>query len=209
MKAIAILIAVGACGGSSPQPVQPAPPLVRTPAAPSCLAVSDRMTILRSSQEPEPEKAELRDFAILVKERCAIDQWSDEARDCYGTAETGAVAEGCAKTLTPDQNLTIMRMIEARRAAEAAGHDAVLQKYQEITDQACQCRAGDTACAQKVSDDLTKWAQAQPAKTTTQPDPRLEEVVKRLTECITNAMMPAPAPAAPAKSGTKKKPVDK
>ena len=77
-------------------------------------------------------------------------------------------------------------------------------KYTEFKDNMCKCKAGDSACAQKVSDDMTKWA-AEQAKTmgteAAKMDPKeAEEMAKTITpimteytKCMTAAMTPAAA----------------
>ncbi len=39
----------------------------------------------------------------MLRTRCADDKWSDEARNCFGSVETDAEVEGCAKHLTDAQ----------------------------------------------------------------------------------------------------------
>ncbi|HEY5936758.1 MAG TPA: hypothetical protein VIU61_19050 [Kofleriaceae bacterium] len=214
MKAIAIVIALGACAGSS-QPVKQPDTVEQKPGAPSCLAVADRLTILKMlQQEPEPRKAELRELAVVVQERCVVDKWSDEAKKCYGAAETDTAAEGCDRTLTADQTAAIKKMLATKRDTKAAELAAMIQKMEEFADQSCLCKAGDGACAQKVSEDMSKWGAAQSEESRRidpSTDPRFDAAIKKLTECITKAMTPVePAPAAPAKTGpAKKKPAGK
>ena len=97
-------------------------------------------------------------------------------------------------------------------------------KYTEFKDAMCKCKAGDSACANKVQEDMNKWTQEQ-AKTmgteAAKMDPKeAEEMTKKITpimtdygKCMTAAMTPAadkPADPPPAdKPADDKKPADK
>ena len=75
-------------------------------------------------------------------------------------------------------------------------------KYTEFKDAMCACKAGDTACAKKVSEDMAKWA-ADMAKSAEKDkvDPaeaaemakKLEPINTELAKCMTAAMTPAGA----------------
>lgn len=71
---------------------------------------------------------------------------------------------------------------------------AALAKTTEFKDKMCKCAEGDAECAKKVTDEMTKWAEAQPkakeGATPAKPDPKMEEVSKQLGECMQKAMMP-------------------
>ena len=100
----------------------------------------------------------------------------------------------------------------AKTEAEiAATQDALVAKFDEFATQACNCKEADLECAKRVSDDMTKWSEAQPVDSTPiQNDPRIAEIAKRLTDCITKAMTPKePPPAPPEPAPTKAKPKKK
>jgi hypothetical protein len=81
-------------------------------------------------------------------------------------------------------------------------------KQTELKDKMCQCKAGDAACAQRVADEMTRWA-AEQAKTAGKVDAKEAEAVAKqvapimadYTKCMTAAMAPATG------SGSDKPPV--
>ncbi|HEY5937035.1 MAG TPA: hypothetical protein VIU61_20435 [Kofleriaceae bacterium] len=73
--------------------------------------------------------------------------------------------------------------------------ELALEKMGEFRDSMCKCGEGDKDCAQKVSDEMTKWSEAQPRE----PDPEpmkpgdstaAEQIGKEMGECMMKAMMP-------------------
>src|SRR5688500_10580324 len=77
-------------------------------------------------------------------------------------------------------------------------------KLQEFTNQMCQCH--DATCAQKVSDELTKWAQDMakrhpsppPGTPTEQQQKDITAIAEKLGNCMQKAMTAsAPNPNAP------------
>ena len=89
-------------------------------------------------------------------------------------------------------------MRECRKTVEkAAGAEAgaaALKKMTEFKDSMCACK--DSACAQKVSDDMTKWGQEQAKDVGSMPTPD-EDTTKKMTdigtkmgECMQKAMTP-------------------
>jgi len=85
---------------------------------------------------------------------------------------------------------------------------AALAKMTEYTDKMCRCK--DTTCAQAIVAEMTKWAETV-SKTmgTAKSDPRLEQVAKRLTECMTIAMGGTGTAPPPPKPVPRPKPVPK
>jgi hypothetical protein len=208
MKAALVLGLVLGCGGSSPKPVQEPTPVATEPAAPTCVAMADHLTVVMARDGANAAPADVAEIVDVYKLSCGTDGWSDAVRTCYGKIAVETDVEGCGKLLSPEQQASFAKAHEASRQKGAATQDAMFQKFEEFANQACQCKDGDVECAKKVSDDMTKWAEAQPPDgPQIKPDPRIEEVAKRLTECITKAMMPKdePPPAAPAKAKPKKK----
>jgi len=83
---------------------------------------------------------------------------------------------------------------------KAGDSGAALSKMTEFKDKMCKCAEGDMDCGKKVSDEMTKWSEAQPkAKegTTVKADPKMEEVTKSMIECSTKAMTPKMGSADP------------
>ena len=77
---------------------------------------------------------------------------------------------------------------------------AALAKMTEFKDKMCKCAEGDADCAKKVSDEMTKWSEAQPKPkegATAKADPKAEEVGKAMGECMQKAMMPKMGSADP------------
>jgi hypothetical protein len=80
-------------------------------------------------------------------------------------------------------------------------------KMTEFKDAMCKCKAGETACAQKVVDDQKKWADemAKTADKDAKPDPaeaaemakKMEPIMADYTKCMTAAMTPAAPPKPP------------
>jgi len=78
------------------------------------------------------------------------------------------------------------------------GGDA-LGKMNEFADEMCKCKDGETDCAKKVQDKMTKWSEEQAknadknATATQDPEEakKYAEVSKKMTECATKAMTPA------------------
>jgi hypothetical protein len=72
--------------------------------------------------------------------------------------------------------------------------EAVLQKLDEYADRMCVCT--DKACADKVNDDLTKWATEMAKDNEDRPDidttKRAEVTVKRYADCMMKAMNVTP-----------------
>ena len=74
--------------------------------------------------------------------------------------------------------------------------DIAIEKMGEFRDAMCKCGAGDKDCAQKVSDEMTKWAEAQPRSEEPEPMKRMsdaEQIGKEMGECMMKAMMPPDA----------------
>ena len=98
-------------------------------------------------------------------------------------------------------------------------------KYTEFKDAMCKCKAGDSACAQKVLDDQKMWSEQLAAKAdknakVVEPAEaaaaakKLEPIMAEMTKCTTAAMTPAVGggsgekPAEPTKAGSGEKPVE-
>jgi hypothetical protein len=72
--------------------------------------------------------------------------------------------------------------------------DAAISKMQDFTTEMCACK--DTACAQKVSDEMMKWGQDYAKddedlrnwKPNEDDAKRMAEITKTMTDCMTKAM---------------------
>src|SRR5262245_51297811 len=81
---------------------------------------------------------------------------------------------------------------DARPAREV---DVYIDRMEAFADQFCGCR--DPACAQRIADDLTKWAQEiakdQP-KFDDSDQKRMMEISQRMGECMQKAMAGSATP---------------
>jgi hypothetical protein len=79
-----------------------------------------------------------------------------------------------------------------RKAAGVEAVSAAIKMLSEFKDQMCACK--DVACANKVSDEMTKWSHEKP-QTDAPPDveslKQMEDLTKQMTACMTKAMTPA------------------
>jgi len=80
------------------------------------------------------------------------------------------------------------------KAAGAAAGAASLKKMSDFTDQMCACK--DTACATKVSDDMTKWGTEQAKDsasmaTDEETTKKMTDLATKMGECMQKAMTPA------------------
>jgi hypothetical protein len=112
--------------------------------------------------------------------------------------------------------LTMDKMMECSKEEKAERHKMkdeggggggadmaeAMAKMTEFKDKMCAC--ADTACAQKVSDDMTKWSTEQ-AKNMKEPPKMSEEDTKKMTQigedlgkCMQKAMTPATGTTPPA-----------
>jgi len=70
--------------------------------------------------------------------------------------------------------------------------EEAIDKMSAFTDEMCQCK--DTACAQRVSDEMMQWSQEQARgedrdlRPTEEDARRMADITKRMTDCMTKAM---------------------
>ena len=88
-----------------------------------------------------------------------------------------------------------------KKKSEGGDSAAAMAKMSEFKDAMCKC--SDAPCAQKVSDDMTKWSQEQSKNTTaakmSEADTKkAAEISEELGKCMQKAMTPPAAPADPA-----------
>lgn len=93
-----------------------------------------------------------------------------------------------------------------RKKAGGKGDDMedALKKMTEFADQVCKCKEGDSDCAKKVTDNMTKWSEEMAKNASTDSaatDPeeakKFADVSKRMSDCMVKAMTPPAAPPPP------------
>ena len=180
-RAVVLALAIG-CGGSSQKPAQPAPVLQKTEA--SCADVGSHLTATLPRWGASADEA--TKIAAVYDARCNEDRWLSDARECFATMTADTDVIKCDKVLAPDQSASLTKALDPLK------QDALIADLEGFANQACNCAAGDVACANKLSEDMSTWAEAHGANAPQiQPgDTRAEVIGKRLSECITKAMTP-------------------
>jgi hypothetical protein len=130
--------------------------------------------------------AELGDDEVaMMVGTCELRDWSGTIRSCVAAAKGAGALDACT-------------MNEPGLADRAAKAMAMMNQF---TDQMCACR--DTACAQRVSDEMTKWSQEEaqhdrkPPKFTTEQTKHFTEVGERMGKCMQQAMSAGVEPQVP------------
>ena len=108
-----IAFAIGCGGGSKPAVQEPKPAVetVQKPPAPTCVAVADHAATLVPPDTGS--ESEMKATLNAIKNRCEADQWTAEARECFGTAENETDFKGCTKLLTEAQLTAVTKDAEA------------------------------------------------------------------------------------------------
>jgi hypothetical protein len=78
------------------------------------------------------------------------------------------------------------------------GAGSAMAKMEEFTEMMCACREHDTACAQKVTDEMTKWSMEmarnagdeRPDDISPDDAKRMADITKKMGECAMKAMTP-------------------
>jgi hypothetical protein len=125
----------------------------------------------------------------VKKERLA---WDASLKERRGKDETppDKVMER-AKALLNEMGACEMAV---EKAAAAKVNAVAIRKLTDIKDQMCACK--DSACANKLNDEMTKWNQEQdksdPAAVLfdEESQKKMTELTKQLTDCMTRAMTP-------------------
>jgi hypothetical protein len=117
---------------------------------------------------------------------CEQQDWPRGARECVNVIKAEADLASCA------DNFHL-----AKRGLFSTDFADAMKAMRRFKDSMCMCK--DTACAQKVSDEMTKWSQDM-AKDQREPPRMSDEEMKEATElgeamgkCMQTAMSP-PAP---------------
>jgi hypothetical protein len=100
---------------------------------------------------------------------CVQKEWSADARTCVAAASTAPELDACA---------TRFKLEPGGAIRNGASFAKAMAKMAEFRDQMCACK--DMACAQKVSDGMTTWAQEE-AKESTEPPKMSEAEIKQAT----------------------------
>jgi len=191
---------VSACGGSKPTAIATAP---ANSVAADCASTAG--VVVRALVD-EDAKSEAEKVATAVTKRCTDDKWTAEAVACLGAAhDKGGVHDCGYQHLTQAQQ---DKLDEATAELSAMSMPRLMKKMSEFKDQMCACK--DAACAEKVSDGMTKWSQDMSKEYRNKEPPRMTEedtkkaaaIGEQMGKCMQVAMgagqsMPAPPPSAP------------
>ncbi len=99
LHALLVSAVVVGCGGSPKHAAAPASsdPIPKT-AGPSCKAVVEHLATLADRDPTQAAKGD-----ATLRGRCESDAWSDDARNCFATAQSDGELDGCKSMLTPGQ----------------------------------------------------------------------------------------------------------
>jgi hypothetical protein len=107
MNRLAVLFAIAACGGSAKQASSP------MAAQSECGKVATHVSeAVFTWKEPPPTTKDK--VAQVITERCEGDQWSAEAKACFGKITDEESAKPCVTTLTKDQHDKVMSAMESK-----------------------------------------------------------------------------------------------
>jgi hypothetical protein len=137
---------------------------------------------------PAGEENTQPDLASAIETRCSEDRWTPDARTCLAAARSNASIEECSyKYLTQEQADKLATVWPTDPGTREA-----LAKMDEFTIAMCACT--DAACAQRVSDDMTRWSQEmartqrRPPKMTAADTERAAAIGEKMGRCMQNAM---------------------
>jgi hypothetical protein len=162
-----VLAFVVACGGgqsSAPSTVvandHPA-----DPAAGECAAIAPTLAKTYKAR-PNLEAGKLD---RTISSRCLDDDWNKALRACLKTSASDRDSSRCKhEHMTRDQAKKLDAALEPDVVSGAAEAMAAMRDF---TDKMCACK--DPACAQRVSDEMTRWSQDM-SRRETEP-PRMSE----------------------------------
>jgi len=159
MKHIALLVVLVGCSAPAPPP-QTASNACVAP-EPSCKTAVEKAAPLAKVSE--------REITMAIGE-CDQHQWSMQARPCVADAHASAGLVACG---------TKFDLGHRGMFADGSSSERAYKRMAVFRDQFCACK--DSACAQRVSDEMTKWGQEE-AKNSSEPPRMTEEETKRFTE---------------------------
>ena len=159
---VVLVLGLGACGAAAPPP--PAPVVAQS----SCPApeLSCKDAVERASASAHLHG---RDVTMAIGE-CEQHSWNLEARKCVAAVHANADLVTCGSTYELGDGGIFRDPNSIQRAFTA------MTKFR---DEMCVCK--DSPCAQKVSDEMTKWGQEE-AKSERDPPKLSDEDVKRFTQ---------------------------
>lgn len=172
----------------------------------SCVAAScDRgprpaecWQVVATIRAPRPGETDdrLRDIKQAVLARCIQDKWSRAAIKCFATTASNDERTDCIENqLTAKQReLFVREMSELTPELTATQIDERLAKLVDFKDAMCSCR--DAACADEVSQEMTRWAQDAAMQTSSPPrlspadQERAAVIGSEMATCLQTAMGP-------------------
>ncbi len=165
MKMFALLL-LAACGAKAAPQQSPSNATPETPCADAAKGIGGKEV-------------------AAIEKQCTDMQWTDAARSCFVAAKSDEDKDKCAYTkLTGEQ---------AAKLAEARSNfGEALDKMDAFAKTMCECK--DPACAQKVSDDITKWAEEmskvykEPPHMSEADQKRAAEIGEQMGKCMQQAM---------------------
>jgi hypothetical protein len=172
MNRLVLLLLVVGC--SSPPPPQTA--------ANSCPATPEPRC--KTAVEKAATITKIRDREVTMEiGECEQHEWPMQARQCIVDAHAPADLTACGAKFSLGKKGIF---------ADGSTMDKAMKQMKLYRDQFCACK--DSACAQKVSDDMTKWGQEM-AKDDVEPPKMSEEETKEFTaigeemgKCMQKAM---------------------
>ncbi len=166
------IVVFAACASAPPPP----PPTANQCVAvePSCRTAVEKIRAFESLRD--------REITLTIGE-CDQQEWSLQTRQCVAGAHASTDLAACAT------KFNIAKTGIFRDHPSAASAMAALTKFK---DQMCLCK--DSACAQQVSEDMTKWGQEMakddrvPAKFSDEETKELTAVGEAMGHCMQKAM---------------------
>jgi hypothetical protein len=161
MKLMVMVVVLGACYGTASAPT----PVVAKNACPapelSC----------KEAVETSSSRTKLRDRDVtLVIGICAQNNWSVDARKCVASAHSDDDLVACGKRFALGTRGVF---------ADRASTKEAMTVMHTFEDEMCACK--DSPCAQRVSDEMTKWGEEQ-ARDNREPPKMSDEEVKQFTQ---------------------------
>jgi hypothetical protein len=157
---VVLVIGLGACSSSSSSP-----PVIAANKCPSpelsCKDALEKAGIAAKLRD--------RDVTMAIGE-CEQQSWNIEARRCVAAAHANADLVTCGNTF---------KLTKQGIFAESMSPEKAIATMTRFRDDMCACK--DSACAQKVSDDMTKWGQEE-MRTNREPPKLSDDDVKRFTQ---------------------------
>jgi hypothetical protein len=172
--AIVAAVMVSACWGSTSGPASSTTPgNVSAQRAPSCKTTVEHASVVSSLPDEE-------DVTMTIGE-CEQHEWPGPARECVVGAHTSGALVACGTTY----NLTSGIFVDREKAMKEMAH---------FRDEMCACK--DVACAERVSDAMSKWSYETDRevdtawKLTGEEAKRATEVGESMGKCMQRAMSP-------------------